>query len=421
MSNDNDLTNNEPVEQPRPQRAADAAEALDAVEETRGQPIGGAANAEVTQDAVASSEAYGRGEGTGEAAAVEGIPQSRLVLNRFLRHRGALFGLLLFLAVALLAFTSMGVGPIPGWWKHDTLTQYDMVNGGSPTMHLPSWMGGKGWHGLGQFPFGQDMVGHDNFAQVMSGVQTSILVMFVMAIVAMTLGVLIGSLAGYYRGWIDTVLMRFTDLVITLPLLVLGAVLGALLNTFPVKHNWSPAATARVHRYMPLELAIMLGLLLWPGLARLTRSEFMRLREMEFVDSARVAGATDRRIIFKHMLPNALGVVIVNVTLLMSVSVVTESALSFLGFGITPPSMSLGNLISTNQAAFNTRGWLFWWPGLFIVSLALAVNFVGDGLRDAFDPRTKRIPSRRTLERAARKHDQQLGGATAASAPEVTK
>uniref|UniRef100_UPI00262C22FF ABC transporter permease n=1 Tax=Propioniciclava sp. TaxID=2038686 RepID=UPI00262C22FF len=133
----------------------------------------------------------------------------------------------------------------------------------------------------------------------------------------------------------------------------------------------------------------------------LVRSEFMSLREREFVDSARVAGASDWRIITKHILPNAISVIIVNTTLTMSAAVTLEAALSFLGFGISMPNVSLGFLISDNQTAFATRPWLFWWPGLFIILIALSVNFIGDGLRDAFDPRTKRIPSQRQLDKAA--------------------
>ncbi len=351
-----------------------------------------------------AEDAVGRGEGVGQALEVEGLSQGRIVLRRFIRHRGAVFGMIIFLFIFLVAFSSMGIGSIPGWWKwSDPQGIHDVQNQGEPTMHLPRWLGGSGWTGLGDFPFGQDLVGHDNFAQVMKGVQTSIMVMLVMGLVALILGVLIGAVSGYYRGWVDNVLMRFTDLIITLPLIVVGAVLGKLISTLPIKYNWPADTIQFIQRWMPLELALVLGLVLWPGLARLTRSEFLRLREYEFVDSAKVAGASDRRIIFKHILPNAMGVIIVNVTLLMSSSVVLEAALSFLGFGIYPPSVSLGLLISDNQAAFNTRPWLFWWPGLFIILIALSVNFIGDGLRDAFDPRTRRIPSKRAMERAEKK------------------
>jgi peptide/nickel transport system permease protein len=123
--------------------------------------------------------------------------------------------------------------------------------------------------------------------------------------------------------------------------------------------------------------------------------EFLTLREREFVDAARVAGASNRRIIFKHILPNAIGVIIVNVTLVMSGAILLESALSYLGLGVVAPDVSLGLLISQYQDSFTTRPWLFWYPGLLIIIIALCVNFIGDGLRDAFDPRQRRRISRR--------------------------
>ena len=130
------------------------------------------------------------------------------------------------------------------------------------------------------------------------------------------------------------------------------------------------------------------------------RGEFLSLREREFVDAARVAGASSARIIFKHILPNAVGVITVNTTLLMSAAILTETALSYVGLGVKSPDVSLGSLISANQAAFATRPWLFWWPGIFIVVICLTINFIGDGLRDAFDPRQKRIPSERRMAKA---------------------
>ena len=125
-------------------------------------------------------------------------------------------------------------------------------------------------------------------------------------------------------------------------------------------------------------------------MSRLVRGEFLSLREREFVDAARVAGASNNRIIFKHILPNAVGVIVVSVTLLMSGAILLETALSYLGFGVIPPDVSLGLLISTYQDSFTTRPYLFWWPGITIITIALSINFIGDGLRDAFDPRQRR-------------------------------
>jgi peptide/nickel transport system permease protein len=139
-----------------------------------------------------------------------------------------------------------------------------------------------------------------------------------------------------------------------------------------------------------LYLAIFLGLFSWTGLTRLVRGEFLTLREREFVDAARVAGASNVRIIFKHILPNSIGVIIVSTTLLLSSSILVETGLSFLGFGVQAPDVSLGVLINTHQGEFLYAPWLFWWPGVIIVLIALSINFIGDGLRDAFDPRQKK-------------------------------
>jgi peptide/nickel transport system permease protein len=345
-------------------------------------------------------DSVGRGEGLGEAKEVAGLSQGQIVWRRFIRHQGAMWGLGLLLTIAAFSCSAMGVGPIPGWWKYqDALKPLPMVNNGAPTLTLPTWLGGPGF-AWGDHPFGQDNIGVDNFASVMTGVQTSLIVMIVLGLTSLIVGVLVGALAGYYRGPLDNALMRVTDLFITLPVIVLGAVLGRLISISGDKFGLSIDMVILIRDNMPILLAITLGLILWPSLARLVRAEFLAMREREFVDSARVAGASDLRIMAKHILPNAIGVIIVNTTLLMSLSVVLETSLSFLGFGISAPNVSLGNLISINQGAFQTRPWLFWWPGLFIILIALSINFVGDGLRDAFDPRTKRIPSRRQMDLA---------------------
>ena len=315
-----------------------------------------------------------------ELKEVEGLSQGRIVMRRFLRHRGAMVSLFVLVAIVLLSTTSIGWGPLTGWWKWGPNDLPAITNpGGAPTMSLS----GDGLV-FGDHPFGQDNIGQDVFARVMRGTQTSLLVMAIIGLVATTIGIVMGSLSGFLRGRIDNLLMRFTDMVITIPVIMIGAILGA----------WSKGAN-------PVTLALALSLVVWTSMARLVRGEFLSLREREFIDAARVAGASNGRIMFKHMLPNAVGVIIVNTTLLMASAILLETALSYLGFGIRFPNVSLGNLISDYQTAFNTRPWLFWWPGMFIVSIALCVNFIGDGLRDAFDPRQRRIPSKRSMDRAA--------------------
>ncbi len=324
---------------------------------------------------------------------VEGLSQGQIVRRRFFRHRGALAGLVALFLVAVLAYSSIGAFGVPGWWKFDHFTPGDVENGGSPTLSIPGLFGADTFS-TGNHPLGQDEIGRDIFARVMKGTQTSLNVMIIISLLAAVIGMTIGALAGYFRGWIDQGLMRFTDLFITFPVLVIGAVLGKL------------AGDAG-----PFWLAVALGCITWTTLARLVRGEFLSLREREFVDAAKVAGASSFRIMRKHMIPNAMGVIIVNTTLLASQAVLLEAALSYLGFGVTAPDVSLGTMISEYQSAFATRPWLFWWPGLFIIIIALSVNFIGDGLRDAFDPRQKRIPSARAMAKAARADTAPTSGA----------
>lgn len=290
--------------------------------------------------------------------------QGQLVRRRFFRHKGAMISLAILIFVTLLAFTSLGIGPIPGWWDKGYTLGGLVVDGGRPTMGM--------WH-LGEHPFGQDDIGKDYFALVMRGTQRSLIIALIIGLVSTFIGTVVGALAGYYRGWIEAVLMRITDLFIVVPLLVIAAVVGQMVSGGGI-----------------IVLALFLGVLTWTGLARLVRGEVLSLRERDFVVAARAAGASDRRIIFKHILPNTIGTIIVSATLAISSAILLETGLSYLGFGVQAPDTSLGRLISDYETAFSTRPWLFWWPGIFILVIALCVNFLGDGLRDAFDPRQNR-------------------------------
>jgi ABC-type dipeptide/oligopeptide/nickel transport system permease subunit len=315
-----------------------------------------------------------------------GLSQSQIVLRRFVRHRAAMISLVVLVFIILFVFSAGGIQlgtaeepfRIPGWWQWTITDIPEFTNEGAPTLDVfPAFIDGTGTQ-VGLHPFGQDTIGLDYFALVMRGAQQSITVMFVIGIVAAFIGTVLGAVSGFFGKWVDQAIMRFTDLIITVPALIVGAVIGIQIGNLGV-----------------FMLALFLGFFTWTGLARLVRGEFLSLREREFVDAARVAGASNRRIIFKHILPNAMGVVIVSVSLLMSGAILLETGLSFLGFGVVAPDVSLGLLISQNQDAFTIYPWLFWWPGLFIVTIALCVNFIGDGLRDAFDPRQKRRITRK--------------------------
>jgi glutathione transport system permease protein len=284
----------------------------------------------------------------------EAKSQFRIVLSRFFHQRMAVAGLCVFFALAL---SSVLVGH---FW------QYSYTDITNDLNFAPTW----------GHPFGTNSIGNDMFAQVMAGVEKDIEIALTVAAMATLIGVTIGAIAGFYRGWVDSLLMRFVDLVLVLPVL---AVLILLSNKLAKQSsNW-------------LGLAIIIGLLSWTYVARLVRADFLSLRERDFVEASRALGATNRRIIVKHMLPNAVGPIIVNATLTVALSIIFESTLSFLGLGVQPPAVSLGLLVDQGQDSATTEWWLFVFPVVFLIILILSIFLIGDGLREAFDPKKSRV------------------------------
>jgi ABC-type dipeptide/oligopeptide/nickel transport system permease subunit len=260
------------------------------------------------------------------------------VRRRFLRHRLAMGSLVVLIGVILCSVFA------------SKLTSYEYTEiDFKHILNAPTTQDGH--------IFGTDFLGRDYFTRVLYGIRTSIRVALLVALLSTGIGTLIGSLAGYFGGWIDNLLMRFTDLVLTLPLL---AVLLVAANKFGGGNQY--------------RVAIILA-----------------LREKEYVEAAKAAGAGDLRIMFRHMLPNAMGPIIVNMTLTVAGAILIEAALSFLGFGIKPPTPALGQLISDGQNEMQTAWWLVVFPGIAIMILVLCINFIGDGLRDALDPTQRRI------------------------------
>jgi peptide/nickel transport system permease protein len=284
---------------------------------------------------------------------VAAVSQRRRVLRRFRRHRPAMISLVTLVSLTIFVF----VMPFFAKWSHTERDKTALSQG-------PSW----------NHPFGTDSLGKDLFAAVLKATQRSLEIAVISAGLATVIGVTIGAVAGYFRGWTDAVLMRFADLLYTFPLLVLVAVVSARFDDAPW---WI--------------IPVLLGLVSWLGLSRIVRAEFMSLREKEFVEAARAVGARDSRIIFRHILPSLTGPIIVSTTLAVAGAIIVEAALSFLGLGVRRPDVSLGLLINEGDEAFTTRPWLFWFPGLVLVLICLCVNFIGDGLRDAFDPRQTRV------------------------------
>jgi peptide/nickel transport system permease protein len=224
----------------------------------------------------------------------------------------------------------------------------------------------------GNHLFGTDELGRDYLSRVVYALRTSLGVALLVAGLATLIGTFVGAMAGYYGGVIDNLLMRLVDLILVVPFLAVLLVLSAYLG-----------------EGKPIRVGIILALLIWVGLARIVRGVFLSLREKEFVEAARAAGAGDFRIMFRHMLPSTVGPVVVTMTLLVATAILIEAALSFLGFGVQPPTPALGKLIGDGAAGGFENWWLVTFPGVVIVALALAVNFIGDGLRDALDPQQR--------------------------------
>jgi ABC-type dipeptide/oligopeptide/nickel transport system permease subunit len=298
---------------------------------------------------------------------VESRTQWQLIRRRFFRHRLAMASLTILIAMVILAYVGLPL------WKHPYNMSGTLQNGGRPTLDLIPWLDGDGLM-VGDHPFGQDTIGRDYFAVTLRGAQQSLVIATVAGLLATLIGTVLGALAGFYRGKTDTVIMRFVDVMFTIPLLLVAAVLGRAFGSSSI-----------------FILALIIALASWLTTSRIIRAEFMSLREKEYVEAARALGASNKRIIWRHIMPNAIGSIVVTATLLISAAILVETALSFLGLGVGGSDWSLGKQVSTYQTAFTTRPWLFWWPGIFIVTIALCINFIGDGLRDAFDPKQTRV------------------------------
>ena len=285
-----------------------------------------------------------------EPAAPAPVSRSRMALRRFRANPMAMIGLVILSLLVLVAI----FGPMVWHLDHTDIT--------SDLSQPPSW----------HHPLGTDTLGHDMLAMAMRGMQQSLLIAASVAVIASLLGTMLGVVSGYLGGLVDTSIMRSVDLVLTVPTIALAAFLGHAMSDSGV--SW-------------LGLSLVLGALFWTSVARLVRGVTLGLRQLPFVKAAQVMGAGRLRIILRHLVPNVADHVIVATTLLVGVAILSETGLSFLGFGVRPPDTSLGLLISDAQTAVLTRPWLFYSPGFLIILIVLSVNYVGEGLRDAFNPR----------------------------------
>jgi len=277
-----------------------------------------------------------------------------VILRRFFKHRMAGLAIITLLLLAALSFGASFSAYSP--------TGQEPANNFKP----PS---AEHW-------FGTDELGRDIFTRILYGGRISLLVGLVSTLLSIGLGVTVGALSGYYGGWLDNLLMRITDAFLTFPTVFVLILLSSFLRELPLP--WLKNSVVVV--------IVIIAALSWMWPARLVRSLFITLRERDFISATRALGGSDARIILVHILPNCIGPILVSATLQMASAIITESGLSYLGFGVQPPTPTWGAILSTAQVHVFRSPWLALFPGLMIFITVMTINYIGDGLRDAFDP-----------------------------------
>ncbi len=281
-----------------------------------------------------------------------------IMWNQFRRHQMAMVGTVV---LALLIFGSIFVG---------VLSPYSPTESSIRERRQPPSL---------THPMGTDTLGRDILTRLLYGGRVSLTIGLAATVVGITIGTLVGALAGYYGGRVDDLLMRLTDLVISLPRLFMLIIMSLLLRTLDVPLLKAYGNVGGI--------ILILGLLSWTGVARLVRGQFLGLKEKEFVEAARALGYGNMRIVFRHILPNTATPIIVAATLSVARTIISESGLSFLGFGVQPPTPTWGNMLNAAQDEMRKGNWwMAVFPGLMIFLTVISINYIGDGLRDALDP-----------------------------------
>ncbi|HEX8997767.1 MAG TPA: ABC transporter permease [Ktedonobacterales bacterium] len=279
--------------------------------------------------------------------------QGRLILERFLRNRTAVAGFIFLALLTIVAFLTPFITHQTASYDPSSAQDLNAILQGPSAAH----------------PLGTDALGRDELARVLFGARVSLEVGIVSMFVSLVIGVVVGSLAGYYGGWIDALMMRVTDAFLATPLYLVLFVLSIAFSRGTVT-----------------TVVILIGALSWASAARIVRSEFISIKQREFLLAARTLGADDFRLMFMHILPNAAGPILVTVTLLIGNNIITESVLSFFGFGLQAPQASWGTLLNDSQSYIVSDPLLLYVPLLAIILTVLSFNLMGDGLRDALDP-----------------------------------
>jgi peptide/nickel transport system permease protein len=234
-------------------------------------------------------------------------------------------------------------------------------------------------------PFGTDTVGRDILARTIYGGQISLLIAIAAVVLGVVIGILVGAVAGYFGGWIDALLMRFTEAVISIPriflLLVMAKFFGGQIPDLEI--------AGRTFSGSVIVIIVIIGMTSWMYLARIVRAEFLSLKEEDFVMAAQATGTSTREIIFRHILPNSIAPIVVSATIGVAGAMISEAYISFLGLGVQPPTATWGNMLDGAYNYIEQAPWLWIFPGLLILLTVLSINFLGDGLRDALDPRSR--------------------------------
>jgi len=306
-------------------------------------------------------------------AGVEGRSPRELIVTRFKRDKFAIAGLIFLAIVMVLAFGAPLIAKAVGHGPNDNTYLREMTyeNG------LP-----KGPNFSLKFYFGADRAGRDLFVRVAYGARTSLIVAFFATGISVVIGVTAGLLAGFYRGKVDTFVSRTIDVVYSLPILLLS--LG-LVSACSATRQGCAGGLLKPGLFM---VSLVIGLFSWPYIARIVRGQVLSLREKEFIEASRAQGGSDFRIIFREVLPNVAAPIIVYTTLIIPNNILFEAALSFLGVGIQDTTPSWGRMLNDANAVFRVAWWTMVFPGVFLFLTTLAFNLVGDGLRDALDPKT---------------------------------
>ena len=294
------------------------------------------------------------------------LSPTQLAWRRFWRHKMAVFGL--FLRATLVVYVVGG----------SLIFSEDDANYNDTSIRL---QGPSRVH-----PFGTDVVGRDILARTIYGGQISLAIGGVSVVISILLGTLVGLVSGYLGGWVDAILSRITEALLAIPALVLLLTLSTVLSQEMSTINF----LGRELSATVIVIVAIIGFTSWMNLSRIVRSLVLSFKEQEFIIAAKAIGSTNSRILFRHILPNCLAPIIVAATLGIGTAIITEAYLSFLGFGVRPPTATWGNILTAAQNNIETRWWLWMIPGVFIVATVLAINFIGDGLRDALDPRSIR-------------------------------